>query len=188
LCTVSRGSAQSAAPLAILSGLPAAAGGVFARAAENQPRARRARSPADRPRVYRRLPRGGSRCRIGNGSDPSLVTAIAPGTAYVEQFSPLPPSPWSTPPRSSPPDSACSLWAWTCCAEHFHSVPRERRHPLCVRGLEGEVCERPRNRLDSRSANGLSTSRPQATSSVLEANRPRPANRRHRRDTADWRR
>jgi uncharacterized protein YaiI (UPF0178 family) len=44
------------------------------------------------------------------------------------------------------------------------------------------------NRLDSRSANGLSTSRPQATSSVLEANRPRPANRRHRPDTADWRR
>jgi hypothetical protein len=92
LCTVSRGSAQSAAPLAILSGLPAAAGGVFARAAENQPRARRARSPADRPRVYRRLPRGGSGCRIGNGSDSSLVTAIAPGTAYVEQFSPHPPS------------------------------------------------------------------------------------------------
>src|SRR5205085_8315719 len=40
-CTVSPGAAQSAAPLAILSGLAAAAGGVFARAAENQPRARR---------------------------------------------------------------------------------------------------------------------------------------------------
>src|ERR1700730_12448816 len=28
---------------------------------------------------------------------------------------------------SFPPDSACSLWAWTCCAEHFHSVARLKR-------------------------------------------------------------
>src|ERR1700726_1856763 len=100
-------------------------------------------------RVSRRL-----ECSKGGLAMKSLTCAAVVGLAVFSNyaFAQAPMGHGSA--NMSEPDSACSLWAWTCCAEHFHSVARLKRRRKdrlsCVSPRAVRPAGRYRGRLETK--------------------------------------